>query len=327
MGLTVTGKELIKAFYGKPAGYSYFVGGSTGGRQGLMEAQRFPDDYDGILSDFPAINWGRLLVADLWPQVVMNDEGNYVSKAKLEAVTKVVTEESDGDDNVIDGVINDPFTCTWDPSHLTGTAVGNEVFTDADAKVVRRIWEGPRTHKGEFMWYGLTRGARLTDLAGTKGNPLTGVPFDVSFDWIRYFLLLDPHYNIKSLSWNEFEQLFNQSVDQYSEVIGTENPDLSAFRDFGGKLVIIHGLADQLVPPQGTIEYFRKVQQLMGGPDAVSRFARLFLVPGTDHSLSGAGASPSGQLDVLVRWVEEGKAPEYLNTLKNNAPGKIISPY
>ena len=179
-------KDLYKAWRvaGKPAGYSYFVGGSTGGRQGMMEA-------------------------------------------------------CDGNDNVIDGVIDDPVSCTW----------------------------------------------------------------------------------------AEFEQLFNQSVDQYTEVIGTENTNLTGFRDHGGKLIIIHGLAYQLVPPQGTIEYFRKVQKMMGGTEATSEFARLFLIPGTDHSLSGAGPSPVGNLDALIRRVEEGKAPEYLNTIKNDKPGKIIKPY
>ena len=322
--MTVTGKAIVEAYYGRPAVYSYFIGGSTGGRQGMMEAQRFPEDYDGILSYFPAINWGRLLVADLWPQVVMNEEGNYVSKAKLEAVTGAVIQACDGDDGVIDGVIEDPFTCTWDPGEYTGTAAGDSYFTEADARVVRRIWEGPLTHDGKFIWYGLTRGTRLTDLAGTKGDPLSGVPFDVSYEWIRYFLLLDPQYDIKSLTWAEFELLFHQSVDQYTEVIGTENTDLSGYRDHGGKLLIIHGLADQLVPPQGTIDYFGKMRSAMGGPGATSEFARLFLVPGADHSLSSAGPVPSGQLDALIRWVEEKEAPDYINTALKDKSGNVI---
>jgi hypothetical protein len=322
--MTIVAKELTEAFYGKPAAYSYFVGGSTGGRQGMMEAQRFPGDYDGILSYFPAINWSRLVVADLWPQVVMNDEGNYVPQAKLEAVTSEVIEACDGDDGVIDGVIGDPFSCLWDPGEFTGTPVGDSYFTEADANVVLRIWEGARTHDGKFLWYGLTRGTRLTDLAGTKGDPLRGVPFDVSFEWIRYFLLNDPQYDIKSLTRAEFELLFDQSVDQYTEVIGTDNPDLSGFRDQGGKLMVIQGLADQLVPPQGTMDYFGKVQRVMGGPAAASEFARLFLVPGADHSLSGAGPLPSGQLDALIRWVEEDNAPDYIHTELKDKEGHLI---
>jgi len=322
--MTVVAKGLTEAYYGKPAAYSYFIGGSTGGRQGMMEAQRFPDDYDGILSYFPAINWSRLLLAGLWPQVVMNDEGNYISKAKLEAVTAAVIQACDGEDGVIDGVIEDPFSCLWDPGEFAGTPVGDAYFTEADAMVVRRIWEGPRTHDGMFLWYGLTRGTRLTDLAGTAGDPLRGVPFDVSFEWIRYFLLNDPHYDIRSLSWAEFELLFDQSVDQYTEVIGTDNTDLSSFRDQGGKLMIFQGLADQLVPPQGTIDYFGKMQSVMGGPGATSEFVRLFLVPGADHSLSSAGPVPVAKLDALIQWVEDDLAPDSINTELKDNDGHVI---
>lgn len=322
--MTVVGKAVVEAYYGKPAMYSYFVGGSTGGRQAMMEAQRFPEDYDGILSYYPAINWGRLLMADLWPQAVMNDEGNYVSAAKLDAVTTAVVLASDGDDGVVDGVIDYPFNCTWDPGEFVGTTVGDEVFTEADANVVRRIWEGPHTYDGKFMWYGQTRGTRLTELAGTNGSPLTGAPFMISLEWVRYFLVLNPEWDIKSLTWAEFEQLFNQSVDQYTDVIGTEDTDLSRFRDHGGKLIIMHGLADQLVAPQGTIAYFNKMNQRMGGINVASRFARLYLVPGVDHSLFGAGPTPVGQFDALVRWVEEGRAPYRIIAELKDEEGKII---
>ncbi|MBN2763579.1 MAG: tannase/feruloyl esterase family alpha/beta hydrolase [Bacteroidales bacterium] len=322
--MTVTGKELVKAFYGKPAGYSYFVGGSTGGRQAMMEAQRYPGDYDGIMSYFPAINWSRFLISDLWPQAVMNDENNFVSKAKLEAVTKAVVAASDGDDETIDGVIDDPINCTWDPEEFVGTKVGEEVFSEANANVVRRIWEGPRTRDGKFLWYGLTRGTNLFDLTGTRGDPITGAPFEIALEWVRYFLVLDPEWDIESMTWAEFELLFNQSVDQYTDVIGTDKTDLTAFRDSGGKLIIIHGLADQLVPPQGTVEYFRKMEEVMGGAEATSKFARLFLVPGVDHGLMGAGPAPTGQIDALVRWVEKGKAPEYIRAEKKDESGNII---
>lgn len=177
---------------------------------------------------------------------------------------------------------------------------------------------------GKFLWYGLTRGTNLIDLSGTRGDPLTGDPFGIALEWVRYFLVLDPEWDIKSLTWAEFELLFNQSVDQYTYVIGTDNTDLTAFRDSGAKLIIIHGLADQLVPPQGTVEYFRKMEAVMEGAEATSKFARLFLVPGVDHGLMGAGPTPTGQIDALVRWVEKGKAPEYIRAEKKDESGNII---
>src|SRR5580765_3609829 len=172
--MTVVGKALTQAFYDKAPRYSYFVGGSTGGRQGLMEAQRFPDDYDGIVSACPAINWHRFVSASLWPQVVMLASTNFVSKAKLEAAPAAAIAACDNDDGVKDGVIDDPFRCAYDPKALVGTKVGDDTFTEADAAVIRKIWEGPRTQDGRFMWYGLERGADMFPYAGTSGSPLGG---------------------------------------------------------------------------------------------------------------------------------------------------------
>src|SRR5437867_7339951 len=180
--MTVVGKALTRAFYGKAPRYSYFVGGSTGGRQGLMEAQRFPDDYDGILSGCPAINWHRFVSASLWPQVVMLSTTNFVSKAKLDAATAAAVAACDTDDDVKDGEIDDPFRCAYDPKALVGTKVGDDTFTAADAEVIHKIWEGPRTQDGRFMWYGLERGADLFPYAGTSGSEtggLKGKPFSI----------------------------------------------------------------------------------------------------------------------------------------------------
>ena len=160
--MTVVGKALTRAFYGKAPRYSYFVGGSTGGRQGLMEAPRYPEDYDGILSACPAINWHRFLPADLWPQVVMVAAGNLVPKAKLDAATAAAVASGDASDGVTDGVIDDPSRCAYDPKELVGTKVGDSTFTEADADVVRKIWEGPRGQDGKFLWYGLARGTDLS---------------------------------------------------------------------------------------------------------------------------------------------------------------------
>lgn len=322
--MTVVGKALIKAFYGKPARWSYFVGYSNGGRQGMVEAQCYPDDYDGILAGCPAIYWDRNAIAVLWPHAVMNDARNYVSKEKLQAVTRKVVKECDDDDGTKDGVINDPFNCTWDPSAFVGTTVGNSVFTEADADVVRKIWEGPRSYDGKFLWYGLTRGSDMTIMAATKGNPLKSDAWQIPLEWVRYFLLLNPEWDIASLTCAEFESLFNQSSDQYATLFRTDNTDLSGFRDSGGKLIIMHGLADQMVFPQGTINYFNQLQERMGGIRATSKFAMLFLIPGVDHIFNGAGPTPVDQLDALIRWVEEGKTPKQLNGVIKDNTGRII---
>jgi feruloyl esterase len=314
--MAVIAKAMIKAFYGKPAGYYYFVGGSNGGRQGITEAQRYPEDFDGILSYYPAINLTRIFMGGLWPHAVMNDANNTVSVQKQKAVTQAAVESCDGDDGVVDGVIDNPERCTWDPKTFVGTAVGDEVFTEADADVIRKIWEGPRTHDGKFLWYGLPRGAAIPDVAGKVIN-------NTFYHWPKYFLTLNPDWDISKLSVNQYELFWNQSMEEFNQVFYGEDPDLTSFRDHGGKLLIVHGLADQLVPYQGSVNYLKQVQTQMGGAKATSKFLRLFLVPGIDHNIMGAGGKPVAALDALVRWVEAGKAPEQLMTENRAKSGTI----
>jgi feruloyl esterase len=322
--MTVVGKAVTEAFYGKAPRYSYFVGSSTGGRQGLMEAQRYAEDYDGILSGCPAINWQRFIPAILWPQVVMVNAKNFVSKAKLEAATAAAIAACDSEGGVKDGVIDEPLGCGYDPKALVGRKVGEETFTEADAEVIRKIWEGPRGQDGSFLWHGLERGADLFALAGTTGSPLVGRPFSIPLEWFQYFLLQEPNWDWPTLTPAGFELLWKQSVEQYGAVIGTDNPDLTRFRDRGGKIIIYHGMADQLIPAAGTIDYFKRVQERMGGAAETAKFARLFLAPGVDHGFRGAGATPVRLGEAIIQWVEEGKAPEKLMAEKRDAGGKVL---
>ncbi len=322
--MTVVGKALTHAFYGKAPRYSYFVGGSTGGRQGLMAAQRYPDDYNGIVSACPAINWHRFLPADFWPQVVMVAASNFVPKSKLDAATAAAVTACDGLDGVMDGVIDDPNRCAYDPKGLVGTRIGDGTFTEADADVIRKIWEGPRGQDGSFLWHGLARGTDLSALAGTTGIPLKGKPFSIVQEWFQYFLLQNPKWEWTTMTPGGFQLLWKQSVEEYGDVFGTDDPDLTRFRDQGGKVIIYHGLADQLIPAAGTIDYYKRVQQRMGGAEPTAQFARLFLAPGVDHGFRGAGGTPTGLKEAIVRWVEDREAPEKLLAERRDARGKVI---
>jgi pimeloyl-ACP methyl ester carboxylesterase len=322
--MSVVGKALTKAFYGKAPGRSYFTGGSTGGRQGLMEAQRYPEDYDGIVSACPAINWHRFLPGDLWPQVVMLATNNWIVKAKLDAATAAAVAACDSLDGVTDGVINDPSRCNYDPRELVGSQVGDSTFTEADADVVRKIWEGPRGRDGSFLWHGLARGTDLSALANTGGSPLKGKPFGIPLDWLRYFLLQDPHWDWTTLTPAGFELLWKQSVEEFGAVLGTDDPDLTRFRERGSKIIILHGLADQLIPADGTIDYYKRLQQQTGGLERTSQFARLFLAPGVDHGFHGKGCTPTGQMTAIIRWVEERTPPDKLIAERRDQNGKVI---
>ena len=322
--MTVTGKALTQAMYGVAPRYSYFNGCSTGGRQGLMEAQRYPQDYHGILSAAPAINWNRFHLQHLWGPVVMNAASNPVASCKLAAATAAAIAACDGIDGVKDGVIEDPKRCTYDPKALVGTSAGEcGAFTDADATVLRRLWEGPRREDGTFLWYGLPRGADLNALWTSRGTPLRAQPFGISMDWFRYFLTQDPKFDGNTVTPAAYERFWDQSVEQYGIVFGTDNPDLTAFRDRGGKAIVWHGWADQLITAEGTVDYYTRVQQQMGGPNKTSEFVRLFMAPGVTHCAGGAGPQPTGQLEALLAWVEDGKAPETLLAIRRDQTGSV----
>jgi hypothetical protein len=322
--MTVTGKALTQALYGVAPKYSYFNGCSTGGRQALMEVQRYPQDYNVVIAASPAINWTRLHPQQLWGLVLMNAMNNPVAACKLAAATAAVTAACDTIDGVKDGVIEDPKRCTYDPKTLVGTSAGEcGSFTEGDAAVIRRLWEGPRRDDGSFLWYGLPRGADLNALWTSRGTPLRPQPFAITLDWFKYFLTQDPQFDAASVTPAAYERLFDQSVEQYATVIATDNPDLTAFRDRGGKAIVWHGWADQLISAEGTTDYLGRVQQTMGGAKRVAEFVRLFMAPGVGHCGGGPGPAPSGTLEAMLAWVEDGKAPETLPAIRRDQLGAI----
>jgi hypothetical protein len=318
--MTVTGKALTQAMYGVAPRYSYFNGCSTGGRQGLMEAQRYPQDYNGIMSGSPAINWPKLMMQSIWGSVVMNVDGTAVPQCKLAAATTAAIAACDAIDGVKDGVIEDPKQCKFDPKSLLGTSAGEcGAFTQADVDVIRKLWDGPTREDGTRLWYGMPRGADLNSLAATRGTPLKPQAFTFTVDWLRYFITQNPQFDWSTMTYAAYERYWDQSMEQFGVVIGTDNPDLTAFRDRGGKEIVWHGWADQLISADGTADYYRRVQQQMGGPQKTSEFMRLFMAPGVGHCGGGAGPTPGGQLDALLAWVENGKAPETLLATRNQA--------
>jgi hypothetical protein len=323
--MTVTGKALTEALYGTAPHYSYFNGCSTGGRQGLMEAQRYPQDYDGIVSGAPAINWPELHVQQLWGPMLMNTENNPLPGCKLAAATAAAIAACDTIDGVEDGVIEDPARCDFDPSALVGTSSGEcGMFTEADASLVRRLWEGPRRENGEFLWYGMPRGADLNALSGSRGTPPQPQAMFITQDWLRYFLTQDPEFDWTTVTHSGYERLWEQSVEQYGIVIGTNDPDLSDFRDRGGKAIVWHGWADPLITTHGTIDYYDRVVERMGGARNTGSFIRLFMAPGVAHCGGGTGPAPTGLLEALLAWVEEGRAPDTLTATLRGSDGEVV---
>ncbi len=318
--MTVTGKAVTRLFYRSPPRYSYFNGCSTGGREGLEEAQRYPADYNGIVSGAPAINWTQFIPAEIWPQLVMNLARDFLPDCKEAAFTNAAVRAC----ATSGGVITNPSACHWDPARLVGVMTPCGVITVRDAAVMRKIWRGPEDSDGKPLWYGLERGTSLAGIAATYSSDgmTTGQPFPIAVSWLGTFLQHDPSWDWHTLTFARFDQLFRRSVSRFSKVFAANNPDLSVFKKDGGKIIIWHGLSDQLIFPQGTVRYYRQVEQAMGGPRPAGSFARLFLAPGAQHCASGAGpapASPAQPLDSLVSWVEKGKAP-------TSIPGAAVDP-
>jgi len=327
--MTVVSKQVVADVYGKPASYSYFNGCSTGGRQGYMEAQQYPSDFNGINADAPGINWNQFEVSTLWPQVVMNQTHTYPTTCEFNAFNQAVLKACDKLDGVADGLISDPNRCDFDPRRLIGTKVdcdGKQVtITAADADVVRKIWDGPRDTAGKRLWSGLPVGADFSVLAATQpdGNGgTTGAPFFVPAVWVSTFVEKQPTFDTANLTYRQFDQIFQQARAEFDKTIGTGDANLSAFRAAGGKLLTWHGAADPVIPTGGTVDYRQRVEAQMGGTKKVDDFYRVFLAPGVGHC--GLGGGQVDDLAALTAWVEQGKAPNVLHAKLTNPTGQTF---
>ena len=290
--MSVIGKQLTKSYYGQDPVRSYWYGCSTGGRQGLMMAQRYPGDYDAIVAGAPAIHWDRFQAYQIWPQVVMNNDlGAAISRDKLGLATSRAVASCDAADGVTDGVIDDPRSCRYDPStdnNITrADCADGSCLTPAEAIAIKKIWDGARDLSGNLLWPGVERGANLASLAGAA-------PFSIAVEQPRYWVYLDPNWDWKTLTYANYGQFFADTVRMVNPVIGTDNPDLSAFKARGGKLIMYHGWSDNLIMPQGTVRYYDAVKEKMG-TTAVDEFATLYMVPGMGHCGSGDGPNQFGQ--------------------------------
>ncbi|MFJ2172516.1 tannase/feruloyl esterase family alpha/beta hydrolase [Streptomyces sp. NPDC087851] len=306
--MTVKGKAITAAYYGRAPEYSYWNSCSGGGRMGLAQVQRYPEEYDGILAAAPALHPDRFVPAAMWPQVVMRESGDFVPQCTFEAFTRAAVEACDGRDGVRDGVMN-PQTCRFDPAELVGRQTPCGPITAEDVTVMKRIWDGPRRPDGSRLWYGIPQGAPLR-YANTSETD--GLPDPLPGDWFTYWLAKDPNWDWHTLTTANFATSFEQSRREYGDLLATDDPDLGDFRDSGGKMILWHGWADEVVMPQGTVDYYTRLLGTMGGKARTERFARLFMAPGVQHCIGGPGASPADPMAALVKWVERGQAPDTL---------------
>src|SRR5579875_1185075 len=321
---TAAAKLIIRDYYGRFPRYAYFRGCSTGGEQGLNEAQRFPSDYDGIVAGDPGNNRTHLNTGFLWAYEASHKNGASILPVdKLKLINKAAIAACDALDGIKDGIISDPRLCHFDPGTLQCHGANYSHCLSAEqVEAVRKIYEGARNPRtGEQIIPGYEPGSEFpaNSQFGGWNTVFAGGSQPPRLDLWKYWVFDDPNW-----SWRTFD--FDRDLayaDRKMAVLNAMSTNLAAFKARGGKIVMYSGWADPIGPPQDAINYYEAVTQTMGGPDKTVSFFRLFMVPGMSHCGGGPGPSPFGGaygnnpasvksspendwLDALDRWVERG---------------------
>ena len=303
--MTVKAKAATEAYYGKAPERSYWNGCSSGGKQGLKEAQRYPRDYDGIVAGAPANYWTHLMAGDLWPAVVtLKDPASSLPPAKLQVLHKAALAACDKLDRVEDGLLENPTRCTFDPATVQckGDAQEN-CLSAAQVESARKIYAGAKNPKsGKQVFPGLPPGSELVwpALAGAT-------PFGIPVSHFQHVVFNNPKLDFLSLDFDKDVALADK-LDK--DLIGATDPNLKEFFSHGGKLIIYHGWNDQLITAHNSIDYYNSVAAKMGGPNKIDASFRLFMAPGMNHCSGGDGPSRIDPVSALEQWVEKGTAPD-----------------
>ncbi len=316
-------KALIHDYYHKDPTHSYFLGCSRGGGQAMMEAQRYPKDFDGIVSGAPAFNWTGLAAMNvaiakvLYPDPAHLDT-NVITKEALQKLAAGILEQCDAQDGLKDGIIQDPASAHFDLSKVEG-------LTDEQRTALTAIFEGARNIKGaEYPGFAPVAecdpGQWIAWIVGPvpafAKDQAPDLLFAFSTQIFKYLIFNDPDWDYSKYDFSTFQRDSRLAASY----LNATNADLSALKERKGKLIIWHGWADTALPAQATIDYYREAK----AHDAnVADYCRLFLVPGCLHCGGGPGASDVDWLSAIVDWVEKGKAPDTLIASKKEN-GKVV---
>ncbi len=313
--MVVKAKAIIAAYYGNGPKYSYWNGCSSGGRQGLTEAQRYPNDFDGIIAGAPAIYWTHLMFGDQWPaHADMIDPATHIPESKYPLIHRAALDACDALDGVKDGVIEDPTRCHFDPKVLECKgADAPTCLTAPQVEAARKIYGGARNPRtGQQIFPGMEPGSEMVWRA-LAGGPQV---FQIPVDHFKYVVFKNPDWDWKTLNFDQDVALADKTDHG---LLNSINPDLKAFFAHGGKLIQYHGWNDQLIAPLNSVNYYKSVEENLGN---VSANYRLFMVPGMGHCGGGDGASNFDMVSVIEQWVEQNKAPERI-VAERRADGAI----
>jgi len=308
--MTVKAKAVIEAYYGRAPRYSYWNGCSYGGRQGLEEAQRYPEDYDGILAGAPANYHLHLHAFDLNVSTTnLKDPAHMVPADKLALLHRAVLAACDGQDGVKDGILSDPQKCRFDAASLLCKSITpsdtSGCLTPAQLETVQAMYAPAKTKSGNIVYPGMPLGG---ELGWTR--LYTPEPMGVPLGSYKYTLYQDANWDWKKF---DLDRDVAAADEKYGSTLNAINPDLTAFQKHGGKLLMYHGWSDQLISAQNSINYYESVQKKMGGTN--TNWYRLFMMPGMMHCRGGAGPDQFSMMGIIERWREANTPPEQITAM------------
>jgi feruloyl esterase len=294
---TVAAKTTVDGFYGSAPRFSYFTGCSTGGRQALTAAQRYPEDFNGIVAGAPASHTSTQAFGQIWFSQALSDPAGSLSREKLTLVHDAVLNACDTLDGAKDGVLENPLACTFDPKVLSCSEGSDPAscLTAGQVAAVQKVYAGPKNPRtGAQIYVGLERGSELG---------WTPVPVGYAADYFRYIVFKDPAWDPKALNYDSHVA---QAGSGSNLIFDATNADLSAFTRRGGKLIMYQGWGEPGIPPGNLVRYYGQIQsKTSNAPDAV----RLFMVPGMGHCGGGIGVNTFDMVTPLDQWVTAGKTP------------------
>lgn len=328
--MTVQSKALIKAFYDQGPRLSYYNGCSTGGRQGLMAAQRYPEDFDAILAGAPANDHLYLHAGDMARMVeIFKDPEGFLPRTKQDLVGNAVKNFCDALDGVKDSLITNPMACKFDPAVLLCKADSTaDCLTAKQVETVKRIYAPVKNSKGELIFpgyayggesgYNMMRGIVAIGPADDVGtNPAPG---DLQLGTYRYLAHRDPNWDWKTFNIDTDPALAKKNGGDIDAVA----LDMSKFKNRGGKLLMYHGWADPAIQPEHTVNYYNSVLAKMGKNQ--SNWMQLFMVPGMGHCSGGAGPNQIDWMSALENWREKGQTPTSIIGKGTNAGAPMTRP-
>src|SRR5579871_3859681 len=336
-------KAIVAAYYGDAPKHSYFMGCSDGGREGLMEAQRFPADYDGIVAGAPANDGSHVIVSLAWNARATTAPGAYFPANKLPAIQSAALNAC----RVTDGIVAAPLSCRPDPEKLLcHGAEDDQCLTRPQIEALRKIYGGAKEAGGKQLTQGYMPGSEADHsgfggwtgwIVGQAPGKTQGAALATSV--LANFVYDDPDWTLDR--FDPARDLANLRK-KFAPVVDAVSPDVGAFRARGGKIILYHGWADEAIQPQGTIAYYDALRTAVRGSKGATDFVRLFMAPGMQHCTGGPGPNTIGgsfspnpaDIDAdhdvttsLARWVEEGRAPDRIIATKfiDNNPGKGVA--